>query len=270
MTSSLSALSSDDLLAALQIHYEWGVDSVVEEEAWQPLAPEIPQLVKPAIEAKNEAGFSASPPTPSSPSVRPSLPSTSPEALLSARDLSELVRLSEHLDGVTLSRTAFHRLTPRYVHDAPFMVVGEVPNADEDRSGTLFAGQAGEILDSVLASVGLHRDQLSMVPAIPWRPPGGQRVSERDVKACLPLLQRSITLGRPVRLVTMGTTPMRMLLNTSERLSRVRGQWREVRLPGLEAPLPVFPMLHPLQLMGPPLLRRHFWRDLLELTASLP
>lgn len=258
----MTSLSSDDLLAALQLQYDWGVDAVVEENVWQPLSPMPAQL----FESKAQPA-----PRTIVPSVQSlSLSSSSrSESILAARDVPELLRLSEHIEGVSLSRTASHRLKPHYVDHAPFMIVGDVPDADEDRSGRLFAGKAGELLECVLASVGLHREQLSIVPSIPWRPPGGQRVAARDVTACLPILQRSIALGSPARLVTMGTTPMQMVLNTSERLSRVRGRWTEVRVPGLEKPLPVFPMLHPLQLMGAPLLRRHVWRDLLELTESL-
>ncbi|WP_237442143.1 MULTISPECIES: uracil-DNA glycosylase [unclassified Saccharibacter] len=257
MMASLSTVSSDELLAALQLQYDWGVDAVVEDEVWQPLAPEPQKLVQTPPRAV------------SSSSVRHETAFSQHEALLSARDLPELLRLSEHIEGVTLSRTAMNRLVPRYAPNAAFMVVGEVPDADEDRSGRLFAGKAGELLDAVLASVGLNRDQLSFVPTIPWRPPGGQRVPDRELKACLPLLQRSITLGQPSHIVTMGATPMRLLLKTNDRLSQVRGRWAEATLPGMAQPIPVFPMLHPLQLTGAPLLRRHFWRDLLVLTDSL-
>lgn len=259
---SLSSLSFEDVLTALELQYEWGIDAVVEDQTRNSFEPAPHQLV--------EETLPSSVSTPVVQSIKPSVSAVSQkDALLSAPTMTELLRRSEYLEGVNLSRTATHRLKPIHVEDAPFVVVGEVPNADEDRFGTLFAGQAGEFLDKMLASVHLARHRLSMVPSIPWRPPGGQRASERDLAICLPLLQRSIALCRPSYVVTMGATPMQLLLETSERLSQVRGQWREVTLPGIAKPVPLFPMMHPLQLVGGATIRRHIWRDLLTITARL-
>nr|WP_294914921.1 uracil-DNA glycosylase [uncultured Neokomagataea sp.] len=167
-----------------------------------------------------------------------------------------------------LARMATHYLKPVYVENAPVMLIGEVPDAEEDRTGSLFAGESGVLLDRMLASIGVLRSALSQVPAVPWRPPGGRPVSASEMKACLPLLQDAIREGRPQRIVTMGVTPLRMLCG-AVMLGRMRGRWTNVTIPGLDAAIPVFPMHHPVQLkVGAPM-RRKTWEDLLSLREHL-
>lgn len=168
-----------------------------------------------------------------------------------------------------LARMATHHLKPVYVENAPVMLIGEVPDAEEDRTGSLFAGDSGVLLDRMLASIGVVRSALSQAPAVPWRPPGGRPVSASEMRACVPLLQEVIRLGRPQRIVTMGVTPLRMLCGGTVMLGRMRGRWTNVSVPGLDAQIPLFPMNHPVQLkVGAPT-RRKTWEDLLSLREHL-
>ncbi|EHH68963.1 uracil-DNA glycosylase [Gluconobacter morbifer] len=249
--------SRAELLAALQLQYEWGVDEVLSETPIDRLA-EAPRSLPPRPVPAGGPSAGAGP-------VRTARPAEKDVALEQAPDLPTLIRLSEALDDLFLARTATHRLEPLSVADAPFMLVGETPDAAEDRSGTLFAGRAGVLLDAMLSSVGLTRDMLSMAPAIPWRPPGGRSATEQEMRACRPLLLRTIALCRPPVLVTMGATPLKMLLGEQAMLNRMRGRWAEVSIPGCPELLPLLPMRHPLQLSASPAARRNAWQDLLLL-----
>ncbi|AFW00086.1 uracil-DNA glycosylase [Gluconobacter oxydans] len=249
--------SRAELLAALQLQYEWGVDEVLSEETIDRLSE-----ASRALPARTEV-----PLRPQTPSV--SIRSSAPFALEQAKDLPSLIAASETLDDLFLARTATHRLKPVHVEHAPFMLIGETPDADEDRSGTLFAGRAGGLLERMLISVGLDRASLSMAPAVPWRPPGGRGVTDQEMRSCQPLLLKTIALCRPPLIVTMGVTPLRMLLGDQAMLNRLRGKWTAVAIPGLPNPIPLLPMRHPLQLAASPAARRNAWQDLLVLMERL-
>lgn len=245
-----------ELLAALQLQYDWGVDEVLSDIPWNPLEPEIRlqrREVSPAAPVLS-AKHSVIAPT---------------SDLSSAVDLAALIEASETLEGVALSRTATHRLAPVFVEGAPFLLIGETPDADEDRSGLLFQGRAGDLLDKMLGSIGFARSEISMAPAVPWRPPGGRSVTDLELRACVPLLHRTIALCRPEIIITMGATPARMLMGEQTMLSRIRGRWAEVSIPGLANRVHVLPLNHPLQLAASPTMRRNAWSDLLVLVEKL-
>lgn len=261
--ASFPACSAQDALAALRLHQEWGVDGLMEDMPWD-------------VWEESPVQLRQSPVRPPAPVRRPAAPRRVIKGLdevlaeiATAKDVPALMKASQQLPGVSLMRTAKHHLAPVIVEDAPFLLVGDVPNEDEDRHGTLFAGPMGGLLDRILSSIGLERAQLSMAPAIPWRPPGGQRVSQRDVEACLPILHRAVALARPKRIVTMGSTPTFMLLQKTSRLSQLRGRWHEAHIPGLDEPVPLLPLWHPAQLGENAGRRKTLWVDMLFLGETL-
>lgn len=272
-----SASLSQEILAALALHQQWGVDGVMEDIPWD-VWEETPSPVAKLQKSRGQGGsvHVAAPIA----GVRKDKAETAQPAeaqvvhkeridFSQARNIAELVQQSQKIEGISLARTAMHHLVPVFVEEAPFLLVGDVPNADEDRSGQLFAGQGGILLDKILASIGVQKEQLHRAPAIPWRPPGGQRVSKRELDVCLPILHRIISLCSPVRIVTMGVTPAQMLLRTSSRLAQLRGRWHDIEVPGLTGTVPVLPLLHPLQLEAGPKIRENLWKDMLLLAETL-
>ncbi|MQR99445.1 uracil-DNA glycosylase [Gluconobacter aidae] len=275
-------VSRAELLAALQLQYEWGADEALCElpvDRLSEAAPRLSSARQPSAmvgrqatagsfrETGREEGNAAR--QAGARITGMAAGSLSTQALEKAPDLPALMRLTEAPDDLFLARTATHRLEPVFVEDAPFMLIGEAPDADEDRSGTLFAGEAGSLLEKMLRSAGLERGQISMAPALPWRPPGGRTPSDTEMQACHPLLLRTIALCRPRFLVTMGVTPLKMLLGPDAAVGRLRGKWTEVLVPGLATPVPLLPMRHPLQLRASAAARRNAWQDLLILMEKL-
>lgn len=258
-------LARADLLAALQLQYDWGVDEVIEEQALDRLVASPPDLHPLRASARTEAVFQPEEQEAVSQEVNVLAGLGMVE---DAPDLETLVRITASPPDLFLARTATHRLEPVFVENAPFMLIGETPDADEDRSGVLFAGDAGDLLDRMLKSVGLDRACLSMAPAIPWRPPGGRSPTIQEMNACHPLLLRTVALCRPRCLVTMGVTPLRMLVGPDAQLGRMRGRWTHASVPGLAEPIRLLPMRHPLQLRASPAARRNAWQDLLILTEE--
>ncbi|WP_408873932.1 uracil-DNA glycosylase [Gluconobacter roseus] len=262
-------VSRAELLAALQLQYEWGADEALCELPVDRLSEAPPQL-PPRMESAQDVstGHDAGRPAVARMGGTPTA-AASLRAVEEAPDLPTLMRLTAAPDDLFLARTATHRLEPVFVENAPFMLIGEAPDADEDRSGTLFAGEAGTLLEKMLRSVGMDREQISMAPALPWRPPGGRTPSDAEMQACHPLLLRTIALCRPRYLVTMGVTPLKMLLGPDAAVGRLRGKWTEVPVPSLATPVPLLPMRHPLQLRASAAARRNAWQDLLILMEKL-
>ncbi|WP_230975366.1 uracil-DNA glycosylase [Acetobacter garciniae] len=180
----------------------------------------------------------------------------SPQALATAMD---------RFETCPLRATAMHTLIPQGPMQAPLMLIGEAPDADEDRSGQVFAGLCGTLLDEMLAPLPLARADLLLATALPWRPPGGRPPSDLEQRVCLPFLERAITLFAPQRLVLCGRMPATMLL---DRDTPARRQWQALDLPGLP-PLPVLCMRHPLQLRASSTARREIWQSLLIIMQSL-
>lgn len=284
---SFDGVAPEYLLAALQIQQEWGVDVVMGDLPWQVMA-EAPRKLRGHQQAdqgppqsRSQVDSAAAGPqaqrVPNANNARPALrqnstvqPSVSADDILQSANMEELVERSSRIEGLLLARTAMHQLVPSLVKGASILVIGEVPDEEEDRTGQLFAGKSGSLLDQILASIGLSREKVSLAPAIPWRPPGGQRVPQQEMARCLPILQRTIILAAPQYIVTMGASAASMLIGGS--FSRIRGQWQELTLPGGTTPLPLLPVVHPLQLSGPsrmvPGIRRTLWHDLLSLAEK--
>ena len=151
---------------------------------------------------------------------------------------------------------------------ARIMVLGEAPDADEDREGRPFVGRAGQMLDRMLAAIGFSRSgpdaaqSVYLANAIVWRPPGDRDPSQDEIAMLLPFLERHIALVDPDILVLMGNTPCAALLGRRGVL-RLRGTWEQV------AGRPALAMTHPAYLLRNPLAKREAWADLLALKARV-
>ena len=186
-----------------------------------------------------------------------------------AHTLAELRAALAAFDGCPLAATATNLVFADGNPEAGLMLVGEGPGAEEDRAGRPFVGPSGQFLDRMLASIGLDRTQLLITNLIPWRPPGNRNPTDTEVLTCLPFLLRHIALVRPRRLVLLGALATRALTGGVTGITRMRGRWVEVTIPGLAAPVPALPMLHPAYLLRSPGAKRLAWADLVALRRTL-
>lgn len=172
-------------------------------------------------------------------------------------------------EGCALKRTATNTVIADGNPSAPVMIIGEAPGADEDRIGRPFVGRAGQLLDRMLAAIGLDRSGVLITNVIYWRPPGNRTPTADEIAACLPFVLRHIALVRPKLLVVAGGTAARALLPPGPGITRLRGRWFDLAIPGIDDPLPTLPMFHPSFLLRAPERKREAWRDLLALRARL-
>jgi DNA polymerase len=108
---------------------------------------------------------------------------------------------------------------------APWLFIGEGPGADEDEQGDPFVGQAGKLLDGMLAAVGIARGrEVYIANVVKCRPPGNRTPTPQEALACAPLLDRQIELVRPKLIVALGRTAATRLLGTDASLASLRGR----------------------------------------------
>jgi uracil-DNA glycosylase len=264
------------LQALLALQIEWGADEALDPMphdrrrglaalADPPRSPPPAARVAASTPADIAPGRLASPPATGQPGT--SQPGRAAALAEAADSLATLRQALEGFSELALRQTAGHLVFATGQPGCDVAIVGEAPDADEDRSGTPFSGGNGALLDRMLAGIGLQRDGLALLPAIPWRPPGGRPPNAQEIATCLPFLHRQLALLAPRRLVLMGALPLRMLTGESG-IARQRGRWRDITLPGLGA-VPGLPMRHPGYLLTHPAARREAWIDLLMLRQAL-
>lgn len=152
------------------------------------------------------------------------------------------------------------------VENAPLMVVGEGPGADEDAQGEPFVGRAGKLLDEMLKSIGRsRRDNVFIANVVKCRPPGNRDPEPVEAEACRPYLEQQIRLVKPKLIVALGRIAAQRLLNTDEPLSRLRGPLHAY---GPDR-TPLFITYHPAYLLRSPREKAKSWDDLRKVARYL-
>lgn len=188
------------------------------------------------------------------------------EALAAAAaDLSALRAAIEGFEGCALRRSA-RKLVFASGEPAPLMIVGDVPDRDEDAEGKPFAGPAGALLDRMLAAIELDREAVYLATALPWRTPGQRTPTPHESALLAPFLRRHVELARPQTLLLMGGTACALLLDA--RFPSARGRWHEVAIGDTTAQ--TLATFHPGLLLAQPEQKRLAWRDLRMLRDRLP
>ena len=149
------------------------------------------------------------------------------------------------------------------------MLIGEAPGAEEDRQGKPFVGPSGQLLDRMLATIGLSRQQVYITNLIFWRPPGNRPPTTTELAVCQPFLERQIELLAPQMIVFLGGSAARALLGVSEGVTKMRGRRYIYEPPSGGAPIPALVTFHPAYLLRQPINKRLVWRDFLRLRLEL-
>jgi DNA polymerase len=190
------------------------------------------------------------------------------QAAAAARTLEDLRAALQSFGGCGLKATATQLVFSDGAPGARAMMVGEAPGGDEDRIGRPFVGRAGQLLDRMLAAIGLDRSGVYIANVVPWRPPGNRTPTPQETAVCLPFIARQIALANPSVLVCLGASATQTLLGVKEGITRTRGNWREYAIAEGRA-IPALPMLHPAYLLRQPGAKRWAWADLRKLRRAL-
>ena len=189
------------------------------------------------------------------------------ELATGAADLAALKAVVESFDGCNLKFTARSTVFADGNPQARIMLIGEAPGRDEDEQGLPFVGRSGQLLDKMLAAIGLDRTKVYITNVLPWRPPGNRTPTSAETDICLPFVERHIELVAPDLLVFVGGSSAKTMLRTTTGIMSLRGKWQQVSIGGRE--IPAMPCLHPAYLLRTPNHKALAWRDLLAIQAKL-
>jgi uracil-DNA glycosylase len=287
----MSIISSDNAYALLAFYVEAGVDAVLEEApvdrltAWaqeprsRPVSAEgPPSSPRPQTRAPLGRGYSRPGPSAAASAARADKDADAPlapdaaimaarQAAASAPSLDVLRAIIERFEGCALRFTAKQLVFADGNPRARVMFVGEAPGRDEDIVGRAFVGRSGQLLDRMMAAIGLDRTAAYIANVVPWRPPGNRTPTPQETQICLPFIKRQIELADPDILVCLGGPSAAALLGLTEGIRRCRGRWcayhtgtREIR---------AIATFHPAYLLRTPLEKRFAWRDFQAIKTAL-
>ena len=262
----------------LQWYVDAGADEAIGDAPVDRLAAPAPALAPPVLPARPLPQEPAAPPPVAGagagavrrPPAAAAAPIPSVVAPADAATLAELEAAVRAFEGCPLKRTATNTVFADGNPGAPLMIVGEAPGADEDRIGKPFVGRSGQLLDRMLGTIGIERATGAYISNVLfWRPPGNRKPTGGEITSCLPFVLRHIALVRPKVLVLCGGTAASTLLQRPEGITRLRGRWFELDIPGLDAPVASLATFHPSYLLRTPLAKREAWKDLIALQLKL-
>jgi len=139
---------------------------------------------------------------------------------------------------------------------AKWLIIGEAPGADEDKQGEPFVGRAGQLLNSMIAAMGMKREQVYIANVLKCRPPGNRDPKPEEAELCRPFLERQIALVKPTLILAVGRIAAQNLLHTDVTIGRLRGTVHRL------GQLPVVVTYHPAYLLRSPSEKRKAWADL--------
>src|SRR5262245_646576 len=145
-------------------------------------------------------------------------------AARAARSLQELEGTLAGFDGCSLKATAKNLCFYRGATKSALMLIGEAPGRDEDLAGKPFVGRAGQLLDKMLAAIGLQEEDVHITNIVYWRPPGNRTPTPQEAQVCRPFLERQVELVAPRVIALLGGAAAKHLLDVTEGIMRIRGK----------------------------------------------
>ena len=193
---------------------------------------------------------------------------TDSSALAGITSLVDLQSAMARLDDCPLKHTASNLCFADGNPGARLMIIGEAPGRDEDRMGVPFVGADGQLLDKMIASIGLDRASVYLTNLLPWRPPGNRSPTDEETAMLLPWLFRHVQLAKPEFVLLLGGAAAKLVLGSHDGIMKLRGRWRDVDF-GDGVPRPALASLHPAYLLRSPAQKRLAFEDLLLLAKRL-
>ncbi len=174
-----------------------------------------------------------------------------------------LKNLSDSINKIKnceLKKSATNQVFADGNHNSKIMIIGEGPGANEDKEGLPFVGRAGQLLDKMLQSIYLDRENVYITNVVNYRPPENRRPTDDEIKRYLPYLENHIELINPKILILLGSTALNTIIGDKEVISKARGKWFNKKI-GKCSTL-VIASFHPAFLMRQPEQKKFAWEDL--------
>ncbi len=268
MTLDVPMSSTLSPLAALQWQIDSGADEVIGQESglqnWKAATTSVAtaKVSRPPLQV---VPGNVSSPAPQTMRNLPHVPS-----MVRAQTLADLRQELADFTGCPLKQTATNLVFSDGNPEAQIMFVGEAPGEDEDRKGLPFVGVSGQLLNTMLSTIGLNRGNIYISNVIFWRPPGNRSPTEAEIAACLPFIERHISIIKPKALILLGAVAAKAILKTNDGITKMRGKWRDYRPEGRDDfVVPALPIYHPAYLLRQAGAKRQAWNDLRQLNKFI-
>jgi len=152
------------------------------------------------------------------------------------------------------------------LNNSKIMLIGEAPEADEDKLGKPFVGQAGKLLDKMFSYINLSREKnFYITNLVFWRPPGNRIPNKQEILTCLPLTKRHISIINPKLLILLGNVASQAILSSNEEINVLRKKENYFIDKDLDLKIPVKAIFHPAYLLRNPIKKKKMWSDLLDI-----
>ncbi len=195
---------------------------------------------------------------------------------MQADSLEALAQAIKNFEGIALKKTAGNMVFSAGNPKARIMLVGEAPEAEEDRQGLPFVGESGQLLDRILGCIDISRNEndpqksIYISNILNWRPPGNRTPSPAEIEVSLPFIERHIQLVKPKVLILCGGVAAKALLGQDKSISKLRNCWHDyvpvTRGLGDDVePIPAIATYHPSYLLRTPRQKKLVWADMLAL-----
>lgn len=188
--------------------------------------------------------------------------------------LAEIKEKIDSLSLLALQKTAIHSFLGEGNEQAQLMVICDAPSGDDDRAGQILSAQAGALFDKMLASIGLERSEVFIMPAVFWRPPGDRKPTATEIATCLPIAEAIIRYVNPQIIMTLGTLAGQIFTAQNTSLNKMGRQFYDYEnITNKDAerknPIAIRSLYHPLDLIATPALKADAWHDLLAIKHKM-
>ena len=174
--------------------------------------------------------------------------------------LDQLKRKIEEIDDCELKSNAKNLVLYDGDFNSPMMIVGEGPGEKEDMQGKPFVGDAGSLLNKMLNAIKIKRENIYITNVVNYRPPNNRTPEPSEINRYSEFLKEHISIIDPKILILMGSTAMEAILGSNKKISKERGQWKEVIIK--QKNFKTIVTFHPAYLLRKPDQKKFSWEDL--------
>ncbi len=183
------------------------------------------------------------------------------------QQINELKKLINSLQNCNLKDYSKKLILGDGNINSPIMIIGEAPGEEDEKTGRTFQGESGKLLEKMLLAINLKKDNIYSSYAINFRPPEDRKPTNQEIKRYSIFLKKHISIIDPKIIVIFGSTAMESVTSSNEKISNMRGNWKEIILKNKTYPLMI--TFNPSYLIRFPENKKHSWDDLKKIKKKI-
>ena len=189
------------------------------------------------------------------------------ERIKKEKVLAELERQINSIEDCNLKNNSKKAVMGNGNIYSPIMLIGEAPDAEEDKTGQTFVGEAGNLLEKMLIAINIKKENIYSTYAVNFRPPQDRKPTSTEIKRYSHFLQKHISIIKPKIIILMGSTAMESLTGLNSNISIERGKWKEVIVKNVN--YNVIITFNPSYLLRKPENKKYSWDDLKKIKQKI-